>query len=67
MLAPASPPVKGPLIRAPESMVASFGKYLVGEVVGENEIQFGPLAFVALATLLAAVCDEDALSFSSQQ
>jgi hypothetical protein len=55
VLAPASPPGKGPEISAPERIVASFGKYLVGDVVGLNEIQFGPDAFVALATLLAPV------------
>ena len=48
-------------------MVASFGKYLTGDVVGEKETQFGPVAFVALATLLVPVCDELALSFCSQQ
>ena len=48
-------------------MVASFGKYLVGDMVGLNDIQLGPVALVALATLLAPVCEEEALSFCSQQ
>ena len=48
-------------------MVAILGKYLVGDVVGINEIQLGPDALVALATLLLPVCDEDALLYCSQQ
>jgi len=67
VLAPASPPVNGPDIKPPASIVAILGKYLVGEVVGINEIQLGPVALVALATLLAPVCEEEALSFCSQQ
>ena len=67
ILAPASPPGNGPVTVPPASMVESWGKYLVGEVVGLNEIQLGPVVLVALATLLAPVCDEDALSFCSQQ
>jgi hypothetical protein len=67
VFAPASPPGKGPEIKPPASIVDSFGKYLAGDVVGLNDIQFGPLALVALATLLAPVCDEEALSFCSQQ
>ena len=63
----ASPPARGPEIKLPASIVASFGKYLVGDDVGENETQFGPVALVALATLLVVVCVEDALSFCSQQ
>ena len=66
MLAPASPPVNGPLTSEPARIVANLGKYLVLEVVGLNEIQLGPLALVALATLLAPVCVEPALSFCSQ-
>lgn len=42
-------------MRAPERMVASLGKYLVGEVLGAKVIQLGPLALVALATLLVPV------------
>ena len=67
MLAPASPPVNGPDIKPPARIVAILGKYLTGEVLGEKEIQLGPDALVALATLLAPVCEEDALSFCSQQ
>lgn len=67
VLALASPPVNGPLINAPERMVASFGKYLVGEVVGAKEIQLGPDALVALATLLVPVWEEEALSFCSHE
>src|SRR5204862_2263660 len=36
---PASPPVKGPVVVPPARMVDSLGKYLVGEVVGRNDIQ----------------------------
>ena len=67
VLAPASPPVKGPLISAPERIVDNFGKYLVGDVAGANDIQLGPDALVALATLFVPVSDEDELSFCSQQ
>ena len=67
VLAPASPPVSGPLTRPPARIVAILGKYLMGEVEGENEIQLGPLALVALATLAVPVCEEEALSFCSQQ
>jgi hypothetical protein len=67
VLAPASPPVKGPESVAPANIVASLGKYLTGEAVGANDTQFGPVALVALATLLAAVCVEEALSFCSQE
>ena len=52
---PASPPVNGPEINAPDNMVANLGKYLTGDVVGINEIQLGPDVFVALAILLAPV------------
>ncbi|OPZ17631.1 MAG: hypothetical protein BWZ05_01286 [Bacteroidetes bacterium ADurb.BinA245] len=55
VLAPASPPVNGPETFWPARMVASFGNKRVGEVEGLNEIQLGPVAFVALATLLAPV------------
>jgi hypothetical protein len=48
-------------------MVAILGKYLIGDVVGVNDIQLGPDALVALATLLVPVCDDEALSFCSQQ
>lgn len=67
VLAPASPPVSGPVTNPPDRMVDNLGKYLTGLVVGAKEIQFGPLAFVALATLLAPVWLLDALSFCSQQ
>ena len=62
----ASPPGNGPDINCPASMVESLGNNLVGEVVGEKEIQFGPVAFVALATLALPVCVPLALSFCSQ-
>src|SRR6185295_20282964 len=67
VFAPASPPAKGPDIVPPASMVDSLGKFLTGDVVGLNDIQLGPEAFVALATLFAPVCDDEALSFCSQQ
>ena len=67
VLAPASPPVNGPDTKPPASIVAILGKYLVGDVVGENEIQLGPVALVALATLAVPVCDDEALLFCSQQ
>jgi len=52
---PASPPVKGPVVVAPASMVDNCGKYLVGETVAGNDIQLGPEAFVVLALLLVPV------------
>lgn len=64
---PASPPVNGPVVVPPARMVDSRGKYLVGETVAGNDIQLGPDAFVALALLALFVCEEEALSFSSQQ
>src|ERR1044072_6514313 len=67
VLAPASPPVNGPDTKPPARMGAILGKYLVGDVVGVNEIQLGPDALVALATLADPVCEEDALLFCSQQ
>ena len=60
----ASPPVNGPEIFKPANIVASLGKNLVGEDVGMKDIQFGPEALVALATLL--VPDTVELSFCSQ-
>jgi hypothetical protein len=54
-LAPASPPVNGPLINAPARIVDNLGKYLVGDDVGLKDIQLGPDALVALATLFAPV------------
>jgi hypothetical protein len=67
VFAPASPPVNGPDTKPPAKIVAILGKYRVGDVEGANEIQFGPDALVALATLLAPVCDDEALLFCSQQ
>jgi hypothetical protein len=67
VLAPASPPVNGPDTKPPARMVDSLGNNLVGEVVGANEIQLGPDALVALATLLVPVCDDEALLYCSQQ
>lgn len=66
-MAPASPPDRGPDTKPPARIVDILGKYLVGDVVGENEIQLGPDALVALATLADPVCEEEALSFCSQQ
>ena len=65
VFAPASPPGKGPETFRPANIVANFGNNLVGDVVGLNDNQFGPVVFVALATLLAPVVVE--LSFCSQQ
>jgi hypothetical protein len=48
-------------------MVESFGNNLVGEADGLYEIQFGPEALVALATLLAPVWVDEALSFCSHE
>ena len=64
---PASPPVNGPVVVPPDRIVDNCGKYLVGDTEGENVIQLGPVAFVALALLLLPVCEEEALSFCSQQ
>ena len=64
---PASPPVNGPVVVPPARMVDNLGKYLVGDVVGGNDIQLGPDVFVALALLALPVCDKEALSFCSQQ
>jgi hypothetical protein len=63
----ASPPVNGPEINPPARMVDNLGNKRVGLDEGKKLIQFGPVAFVALATLLAPVCVEPALSFCSQQ
>ena len=60
----ASPPNVG-VTNSPARMVDNFGKYLVGDAVGLNDIKFGPVVFVALATLLAPEVVE--LSFCSQQ
>ena len=59
-----SPPSVGVMSR-PERIVDNLGKYRVGDAVGLNDIQFGPVAFVGLATLFAPVVVE--LSFCSQQ
>ena len=64
VLVAASPPVNGPETFKPAKIVASLGKYLVDEDVGENDTQFGPEALVILATLL--VPDTVELSFCSQ-
>ena len=64
VFAPASPPAFGPLINAPASMVDNFGNNLVPDVDAGKDIQFGPVAFVGLATLL--VPDTVELSFCSQ-
>lgn len=46
----ASPPNVGVTFK-PARIVESLGKFLVGEDVEANEIQFGPVAFVGEATL----------------
>ena len=65
MLVAASPPGNGPVTVLPARMVASCGKVLVGDIVGENDNQLGPVVFVGEATLL--VPDVVELSFCSQQ
>jgi hypothetical protein len=65
MLAPASPPGKGPVTFEPDNRVDNLGKSLVPDVVGLNDNQFGPVVFVGDATLPDPVVDE--LSFCSQQ
>ena len=67
VLAPASPPGRGPLTVLPASIVDSCGNRRVGEVVGWKEIQLGPEFFAGEATLLEPVCEEEALSSCSQQ
>ena len=62
---PGSPPANGGVTNRPARMVDNFGKVRVPETVGENDNQFGPVAFVGDATLLAPVVVE--LSFCSQQ
>jgi hypothetical protein len=63
MFAPASPPANGGVTINPLWIVDSLGNVLVGELVGTNDNQFGPVAFVGLATLLAP--DTVELSFCS--
>ena len=65
MLVPASPPGNTGVTAKPARMVDSIGNVLVGDAVGLNDNQFGPVAFVGLATLFAP--DVVALSFCSQQ
>lgn len=55
VLAPASPPGRGPDISWPARIVESLGKILVGELLGVYDIQLGPDALVALATLFVPV------------
>ena len=65
MLAPASPPGKGGVTAKPARMVDNLGNVLVGDAVGLNDNQFGPVSLVGDATLFAPVVVE--LSFCSQQ
>ena len=65
ILAPASPPGSGGVTIKPARIVESFGKDRVGEAVGGNDNQFGPVVFVGEATLLLP--DVVELSFCSQQ
>ena len=66
MLQTASPPGKGGVTNRPERTVDNFGKVLVGDAVGLNDNQFGPVALVGDATLLFPV-NVFELSFCSQQ
>jgi len=65
MFAPASPPGRGGVTAKPARTVDNLGKIRVGDEVGLNDSQFGPVNFVGDATLLAP--DVVALSFCSQQ
>jgi hypothetical protein len=65
MFATASPPGITGVTKRPARTVDSFGRVRVGEAVGLNESQFGPVSLVGLATLLFP--DVVALSFCSQQ
>ena len=67
MFVPASPPGKTGVTFKPARMVESFGNNLMPETVGANVNQFGPVAFVIEAILLAPVWLDEALSFCSQQ
>ena len=61
----ASPPGNGGVTNKPASMVDNLGNKRVGEAVGLNEIQFGPVVLPGNATLFAPEVVE--LSFCSQQ
>ena len=65
MLAPPSPPGRGGVTAKPARIVDSLGKIRVGDDVGLNDSQFGPVNFVGDATLFAP--EVEALSFCSQQ
>jgi hypothetical protein len=65
MFATASPPGNTGVTNKPARTVDNLGNILVGETVGLNDNQFGPVSFVGLATLLFP--DVVALSFCSQQ
>ena len=65
MLQAASPPGKGGVTAKPARMVESLGKVRVGDVVGLNDNQFGPVNLVGDATLFDP--EVVALSFCSQQ
>ena len=63
ILAPTSPPGSGGVTAKPPKIVDNLGKVLVGEVVGRNDNQFGPVNLVGDATLAAP--DTVELSFCS--
>ena len=65
ILTPGVPPVKGPVDKPPAKTVDNCGQILVGDTLGLNDSQFGPVVFVAIALLFAPCVVE--LSFCSQQ
>jgi hypothetical protein len=65
MFVPASPPGSGGVTAKPARMVDNIGIVRVGDAVGLNDNQFGPVNLVGDATLFAP--DVVALSFCSQQ
>jgi hypothetical protein len=65
MLQIASPPGKGGVTNRPAKIVDNLGNVRVGDAVGLNDNQFGPVSFVGLATL--AFPDVVELSSCSQQ
>ena len=65
MLQAASPPGKVGVTNKPARIVDNLGKVRVGDAVGLNDNQFGPVNLVGEATLFAP--DVVALSFCSQQ
>ena len=51
MLATASPPGSGGVTNRPARIVDNLGKVRVGDAVGLNDNQFGPVSLVGDATL----------------